>query len=215
MIQKTSFFESKKYEAALYFLLGCYALLLIFAPTEDSMWYMTYVWVYRSVIGCLVCDVALRALFDRPKSFRTEKGIWFVFDVLATGIAFVPGYEPLRALRVLRILSQWSETRGTITPLFMAVWNAKDVWCIIAVLMFVNTLIAFDAFSVSMSDLFGTIPSALLTSISLVLGDNFQSVYAEAFGIHFAVALVHASISVFTLLFIIALIVLRVFKSFE
>jgi len=213
--QKSKVFESKTYQGFVIGLLVAYAALIVTRPAEVSQWYMVHVWLYRSAVTLLVVDVLVRAVFDWPTSLRSEKSFWFAFDVVTTVAAFIPGYEPFRAARLLRILSQWSETRNTISPLMRAVWHARKALVIIAVLMCVNTLIGYDAFKYAMPDRFGAVGIALLTSVSLVIGDDFWSVYSVAFTTHAPAALFHLSLSLFSLLFIISLVIYQVFKSFE
>lgn len=213
--RRSQVFESRAYQGAVIGLLIFYAVLILVKPPEISSWYVVHAWLYRVTVTLLVIDVLARALFDWPKTLWSEKTFWFGFDVVTTVAAFIPGYEPFRAARLLRILSQWNETRDTITPLLVAVWQAKKVLIIIAVLMFVNTLIGHDAFKEAMPERFGNVGISLLTSISLVIGDDFWLVYSVAFATHAAAALFHVSLSLFSLLFIISLVIYRVFKSFE
>ncbi len=215
MINIRRLLVSPRYEQVVYTLLLTYALLLVVRPETGSWWYTEYQLLYTIIIALLVADVLLRVLLVRPTSWRSESGFWFAFDIVTTVVAFVPGYEPFRAARVLRILSQWHETRSTITPLGVAVWEARRALVIVAVLMFVNTVIGYDAFKSALPELFGSVPGALLTSVSLVIGDNFRDTYAATFAVHAPAALFHICVSLFTLLFILSLIIYKVFKSFE
>lgn len=206
---------SSRYETSIYILLLSYALLLVVRPDTGSWWYTEYQLLYTTIIALLVADVVLRVLLVRPTTWFSEQGVWLAFDIVTTVVAFIPGYEPFRAARVLRILSQWHETRSTITPLGVAVWEARRALVIVAVLMFVNTVIGYDAFKLALPELFGSAPGALLTSVSLVIGDNFRDTYAAAFAVHAPAALFHLCVSLFTLLFILSLIIYKVFKSFD
>lgn len=208
-------FKARWYELFTLGLVTSYGALLFFAPAEDVSWYKVYHWVYNIVLALLILDVLLRLSFDRPDSWRSEKGIWLCVDVVTTVIAFVPGYEAFRAARLLRIFTLWEEGRKTVNRLVVALAAASHELALMGVLIAVNALIGKEAFASTIPERFGSPGDALLASIGLALFDDFWSVYSVAFETHWAAAMFHLVISVVVVFFITPLIIAKVFKVHE
>jgi Ion transport protein len=195
---------------------GVTALLVVYAvmlAIESSVSVATAYWLkwLEAKIVLVLCIDILWRLYSNPR--KELRSFWWWLDVITTVLAFVPGYEALRALRLIQLLSRKESTRLTLEELIRAIRTAGDELLIAGVLIAVNALIGHRAFAEVLPERFAEVPDALLASTFLALIDDLWTVYSVAFEANALVAFIHLSISLGTTLFIVSKIVWRVFEA--
>jgi voltage-gated sodium channel len=129
----------------------------------------------KSMCAVFTVEVLLRIFGSNTKFFKNG---WNVFDfsIMATSlISFSSGITAVRVLRVFRIaevLSISKYMRLIVSSLAAALPGIMHVAVMLMLLFYVSAIAAFDLFSKSNPDLFGSLGGSVYTLFIMMLGDG-------------------------------------------
>lgn len=188
----TTFVQGNVYKSAMDIVLALYAFTLtthahagkywrqgLDFPISPDQFKITEGWL----VYALCADLAIR-LGVRLLSGTWPNGWWW-FDFFTTGLAFIPGLEATRAIRLYRALDRWPFFRDTVEDIGAAVRSTLPLLVIFAMSVYIKGLIGYFAFAESMPDHFGDLGMAMMMSLVLVLMEveTFREMYSHAPGI--------------------------------
>jgi len=154
--------ESRRVQAALIALILVNAAILGLEtfPWARERWGAWLGALDRAILGVFVVEIALRLAAHRLAFFRDP---WGVFDFAVVAIAILPASGPfavlraLRVLRVMRLISLVPSMRRVAGGLIAAVPGLGAVIGIIAVILYVSSVVATKLFGERFPQWFGTL----------------------------------------------------------
>lgn len=171
------------------------------------------------VAAILVIEVATRTAIAlvlaarmRTVSSRNElKSGWFWFDVVATGLAFLPGFEAFRGLRLLRLIGRFEFFKHPVELLLRALQHSISLAALAFFLVSVNALIANRAYGSSMEE-FERFDVAVFSSLFLVFFDDMGTRYLEMYRINPLAMVLHLALALVVGVLVVALFVSTVLE---
>lgn len=130
-------------------------------------------------VGVFVVEIGLRMYAYGPRFFR---GAWNLFDFFVVAIALVPGggsysvFRVLRVLRVLRLLSAVRSMRVVVAALVRTVPGMSSIAALLAMLLYISSVVATQLFGATDPEHFGTLTSSLLSMFQITTGDDWANV---------------------------------------
>lgn len=178
----TRFLDSRAYKTIVYIVIGCYATTLILDAVQGGENHAAYRDIEFRLVLIMIFDLILRAVFVR------RFNAWFWFDVAATFLAFVPGLEPTRAIRLFRLLSEIDWFRDSMEDTMTAVKWALPLLCILMLFIGVLGLMGFFGYGfpecplvsakcTELKDQFGTLGDAMITAFIMVMLEDLSNIY--------------------------------------
>jgi hypothetical protein len=202
-------------------LLVIYALVLAAESfvAHESTPYRLLVMADSIIAAVLVIEVVLRTAYallhavrfrSVAKSNELRSG-WYWFDVVATCLAFLPGFEAFRALRLLRLIGRFEFFKHPVELLLRALKHSASLAALALFLVSVNALIANRAFGGVLEE-FRRFDIAVFSSLFLVFFDDMGSRYHEMYAIHPLAMVVHLLLALIVGILVIALFVSTVLE---
>lgn len=154
-------------------------------------------------VGALVIFIIELAakMFALGRAFWRDG--WNVFDFLVVAIALIPSSGPLavlralRVLRVLRLVNRLPQLRRIAEAIIQAIPGIGAIAALMAIIFYVGAVMATVLFGDSHPEMFGSIPTSLLTLFQVMTLDSW------AFGVVVPVMADHPSAWVFFIPFIL------------
>jgi voltage-gated sodium channel len=217
--------SSKTVEWIINGIIIAYALVLgaesLTGPESEQ--YKVLVMVERSILFILCIEVAIRVVLALtsaalarsigPESeFRSG---WFYFDIITTVLGFLPGFEALRAYRLLRLMGRFKFFRHPIELLVRALHKTIALASLAGFLIAVNGLVSTKAFGEALPDAFGRVDRAMLSSLFLTFFDDLGNRYLVMYGTNPVVTLLHITVTLLVGVLVISLFVSAVFDVRE
>ncbi len=196
------YLKSSLYRWAVDIVIALYALALAGHAAHFYLSNPTFVLVEKVLVSILCADIFLRAVFLARQSWRSG---WFYFDVVTTFLAFVPGFEPCRAIRLYRIVERHSYFRDAVEDMGAALKMTLPLMAIFFMSIFIKGLIGYYAFAGAMPEQFGELWRSMITSTIMGLTEdlgNWMQMYEIAPG----PTLIHMLITVYAGVLVISLI---------
>jgi len=202
-------------------LLMAYAIVLVAESfvKHDSVEYRNLIIVESAIATVLMIEVALRIIVAVLSAVRTRavgngnelRSGWFWFDVVATGLAFLPGLEAFRGLRLLRLIGRFEFFRHPVELLLRALQHSMPLAALAFFLVSVNALIANRAYGNDMPE-FARFDTAILSSLFLVFFDDMAVRYLKMYTLHPLVMGLHLSLALVVGVLVVALFVSTVLE---
>ncbi|UQN15292.1 ion transporter [Gulosibacter sp. ACHW.36C] len=133
-----------------------------------------------------VLDVAALVIFIielAAKMFALGRAFWRdgwnVFDFLVVAIALIPSSGPLavlralRVLRVLRLVNRLPQLRRIAEAIIRAIPGIGAIAALMAIIFYVGAVMATVLFGDSHPEMFGSIPTSLLTLFQVMTLDSW------------------------------------------
>ena len=167
----------------------------------------------------LVLEVAVRSVYAVLRAARRGavdavnelRSGWYWFDVVATGLAFLPGFEAFRGLRLLRLIGRFEFFKHPVELLLRALKHSISLAALALFLVSVNALIANRAFGNAMEE-FRRFDVAVFSSLFLVFFDDMGSRYHEMYALHPLAMVLHLSLALVVGVLVVALFVSTVLE---
>ena len=129
------------------------------------------------VIVVFVLEIMLKFFAYRWGFFRRG---WNVFDLFIVGVVLVPGaagftvLRALRVLRVLRLISVVPMMRRIVEALFNAIPGMGAICAVLALMVYVGSVMATTLYGQTNPDLFGSLPVSALTLFQVITMDGWR-----------------------------------------
>lgn len=219
------FLSSKTVEWIINTIILAYALILgaESVVTHGSEFHKILLTAERAVLLVLCLEIAVRALFAlasvvHARSIQREcelRSGWFYFDVVTTLLGFLPGFEALRAYRLLRLMGRFQFFRHPIELLVRALQKTVSLASLAGFLITVNGLVSTKAFGEALPEAFGRVDRAILSSLFLTFFDDLGNRYLIMYETNPFVTLLHITVTLLVGVLVISLFVSAVFDVRE
>jgi voltage-gated sodium channel len=131
----------------------------------------------RGILSVFVVEILLKLVARGPHFFREP---WNVFDFVVVGIALVPAAGPLsvlralRVLRVLRLVSMVPRLRFVVEALLRAVPGISSIAALMALLMYVFSVMATGFFGDRFPEWFGSVGASMYTLFQIMTLESWS-----------------------------------------
>lgn len=202
-----------------------YALILaaesLVAPTSEYHHLLSL--AERGVLFILCIEIASRALVAGMSALQLRavgkeselRSGWFYFDIITTILGFLPGFEALRAYRLLRLMGRFEFFKHPIELLVRALQKTIALASLAGFLIAVNGLVSTKAFGVAMPDAFGRVDRAIMSSLFLTFFDDLGNRYLLMYAANPIVTILHIIVTLLVGVLVISLFVSAVFDVRE
>jgi|GEM_PF-5106306 len=196
------FLKSSLYKVIIEIVIAFYALTLTGHAIHFYFSDSTFMAIEKLLVSVLCIDVFLRAVLLPSLSWRSG---WFYFDLVTTLLAFVPGFEPCRAIRLYRILARYNYFRDAVEDMGSALKMTLPLMTIFFMSVYIKGLIGYYAFAQTMPEQFGELWRSMIMSTITSLGESLEY-WMQMFEIAPGPTIVHIMITVYAGVLIISLI---------
>jgi len=213
--------ESRSTQAVLITLILINAVILGLETSEAIMarWGSVLVASDRAILAVFVVEIGLKLAIWRGGFFRDP---WSVFDFIVVSIALIPAAGPLavlralRVLRVLRLISMVPSMRRVAGGLLAAIPGLGSVVGIIAVILYVFSVIATKLFSEHFPQWFGTLGESAYTLFQIMTLEGWADIarsVMEVYPIAWLFFVIFILVSTFTMLNLFIAVVVTSMQS--
>jgi len=213
--------ESRSTQAVLITLILINAVILGLETSEAIMarWGSVLVASDRAILAVFVVEIGLKLAIWRGRFFRDP---WSVFDFIVVSIALIPAAGPLavlralRVLRVLRLISMVPSMRRVAGGLLAAIPGLGSVVGIIAVILYVFSVIATKLFSEHFPQWFGTLGESAYTLFQIMTLEGWADIarsVMEVYPIAWLFFVIFILVSTFTMLNLFIAVVVTSMQS--
>jgi len=213
--------ESRPTQAVLITLILINAVILGLETSEAIMarWGSVLVASDRAILAVFVVEIGLKLAIWRGRFFRDP---WSVFDFIVVSIALIPAAGPLavlralRVLRVLRLISMVPSMRRVAGGLLAAIPGLGSVVGIIAVILYVFSVIATKLFSEHFPQWFGTLGESAYTLFQIMTLEGWADIarsVMEVYPIAWLFFVIFILVSTFTMLNLFIAVVVTSMQS--
>ncbi|HYE23468.1 MAG TPA: ion transporter [Candidatus Paceibacterota bacterium] len=202
-------------------LLIAYAVVLAAESfvAHGSEVYRNLMFIETVIATILIVEVMVRGVYASWRAlavFKIEgenelRSAWFWFDVVATGLAFLPGFEAFRGLRLLRLIGRFEFFRHPVELLLRALAHSIPLAALALFLVSVNALIANRAYGSDMAE-FARFDTAVFSSLFLVFFDDMGTRYLEMYQHHPLAMITHLVLALVVGVLVVALFVSTVLE---
>lgn len=165
----------------------CVAILIILnafvlgAETYPSMQpYVSFFHAIDSILlGVFVIELSLRIFAG---GFRFFKCGWNLFDMVTILVSVISAFPALsafrviRIIRVMRLISIFPQMRMVISALYMAIPGILSVACLLFMMFYVFSVIAYNLFNDINPELFSSLGGSMYTLFQLMLCDEWSAI---------------------------------------
>jgi len=141
----------------------------------------------RALCWIFALEIIVRLFASGMKFFQSG---WNIFDLLVIGSAAIAestGIASIRVLRLFRIsevLSASQSFRLIATSLVKALPGILHVAVLLFFMFYLSSIVAFDLFSKTHPDLFGSFSKSIYTLFLLMIGDGVGDVLSQVIAVH-------------------------------
>lgn len=151
------------------------------AETYESM--QTYASVLHTIdcifLSLFVIEMLLRVF---ASGFRFFQSGWHIFDFLTVLLSLVsafPAFSALRVIRIIRVMrliSIFPQIRMVISAIYMAIPGILSVACLLFMMFYVFSIIAYNLFHDINHELFDSLGGSMYTLFQLMLCDEWSNI---------------------------------------
>lgn len=167
-------------------------------------------WADKACLAFFLAEIGLRlaAAITSGQGLKSwfQQG-WNVFDVVATLAAFIPGLGALRTLRLLRLVARIPAFKDTVEDLLHACQRSLALFALMLLLLFLGALTGTLGFQHALPELFGSVPTSVITVFGLMLGDNVAENLRQMWAIEWKLAVVFMLYTLLIAILVLSLVV--------
>ena len=165
----------------------CVAILIILnafvlgAETYASMRpYLSFLHTIDSILlGVFGLELALRIFAGGLRFFRCGWNLFDMVTILVSIISTFPAlsaFRVVRIIRVMRLISLFPQMRTVISAIYMAIPGILSVACLLFMMFYVFSIIAYNLFHGINPELFSSLGGSMYTLFQLMLCDEWSNI---------------------------------------